>query len=86
MTMAITNRAGLRLANLIDSLVTTTPQYRNELTPRDKAAEYIHRAENSDHADANDRLWQLDAVRQSGFDWGSDDGGSGARSQPAVSW
>ncbi len=54
----------LRLANLIDSLVTITPQYRNQLTPRDQAAEYIHRAETSDHGDANDRLWQLEAVRQ----------------------
>ena len=58
-----TTEPDLRLANLIDSLVTITPQYRNELTPRDHAAAYIHRAETSDHADANDRLWQLDAVR-----------------------
>lgn len=59
-----TTEPDLRLANLIDSLVTITPQYRNELTPQDQAAAYIHRAETSDHADANDRLWQLDAVRQ----------------------
>jgi homoserine O-acetyltransferase len=59
-----TTEPDLRLANLIDSLVTITPQHRNELTPRDKAAAYIHRAETSDHADANDRLWQLEAVRQ----------------------
>jgi homoserine O-acetyltransferase len=54
----------LRLANLIDSLVVVTPTYRNQLTPRDQAAAYIHRAETSGHADANDRLWQLEAVRQ----------------------
>jgi homoserine O-acetyltransferase len=58
-----TTEPDLRLANLIDSLVVITPKYRNELTPRDQAAAYIHRAEISDHADANDRLWQLDAVR-----------------------
>jgi homoserine O-acetyltransferase len=58
-----TTEPDLRLANLIDSLVVVTPKYRNELTSWDKAAAYIHRAETSDHADANDRLWQLDAVR-----------------------
>lgn len=59
-----TTEPDLRLANLIDSLVVITPKYRNELTPREQATAYIHRAEMSDHADANDRLWQLDAVRQ----------------------
>jgi len=59
-----TSEPDLRLANLVDSLVVTTPKYRNELTPRDHAAAYIHWAESSDHADANDRLLQLEAVRQ----------------------
>jgi homoserine O-acetyltransferase len=59
-----TTEPDLRLANLIDSLVVVTPQYRNKLTPRDEATAYIHGAETSDHADANDRLWQLEAVRQ----------------------
>lgn len=59
-----TTEPDLRLANLVDSLVVVTPQYRNKLTTRDQAAAYIHRAETSDHADANDRLWQLEAVRQ----------------------
>lgn len=58
-----TSEPDLRVANLVDSLVVTTPKYRNKLTPRDEAAAYIHRVETSNHADANDRLWQLEAVR-----------------------
>ena len=52
----------LKLANLFGNLVVTTPEYRNEATPRDKLEDFFEQAEAPQPLDANDRLWQLRAI------------------------
>lgn len=52
----------LKLANLLGVLVVTTPAYRNQATPRDKAEEFFEQAEAPRPTGANDRLSQLRAI------------------------
>jgi homoserine O-acetyltransferase len=52
----------LKLANLFGNLVVTTPEFRNQATPRDKLEEFFAQAEAPQSIDANDRLWQLRAI------------------------
>jgi homoserine O-acetyltransferase len=52
----------LKLANLFGNLVVTTPQFRNQATPRDKLDTFFAEAEAPLSIDANDRLWQLRAI------------------------
>ena len=57
-----TAEPALKLANLIGTLVVTTPEFRNRETPRDKIADFIAHAEGPVALDANDRVWQLKAI------------------------
>ncbi len=57
-----TTEPTLKLANLFGNLVVTTPEYRNEATPRDKLQDFFQQAEAPQPFDANDRLWQLRAI------------------------
>jgi homoserine O-acetyltransferase len=57
-----THEPNLKLANLFGNLVVTSPEYRNQQTPRDKLAAFIAEAEAPQAIDANDRLWQLRAI------------------------
>jgi homoserine O-acetyltransferase len=57
-----TSQPPLKLANLFGSLVVTTPELRNQETPRAKLDEFFTQAEAPQPIDANDRLWQLKAV------------------------
>ena len=58
-----TTEPALKLANLFGNLVVTTPEYRNQATPRDKLDEFFFaEAESPQSIDANDRLWQLRAI------------------------
>lgn len=57
-----TEEPALKLANLFGNLVVTTPEYRNQETPRDKRDEFFAKAEAPQPIDANDRLWQLRAI------------------------
>jgi homoserine O-acetyltransferase len=59
---AYTEEPQLALANLFGNLVVTTPEFRNETTPRAKLDEFIAQAEARQAIDANDRLWQLRAI------------------------
>lgn len=59
-----TAEPALKLANLIGTLVVTTPEFRNRETPRDKLAAFIAQAEGPVSLDANDRVWQLKAIMQ----------------------
>ncbi len=52
----------LKLANLVGTLVVTSPEFRNRATPRDKFTDFIAQAEAPQSIDANDRLWQLRAI------------------------
>jgi homoserine O-acetyltransferase len=52
----------LKLANLFGDLVVTSPEYRNQATPRDQLEEFFARTEGPQSIDANDRLWQLRAI------------------------
>ena len=54
----------LNLANLFGALVVTTPEFRNESTPRDRLSAFIAQAETQQPIDANDRVWQLKAIMQ----------------------
>jgi homoserine O-acetyltransferase len=54
----------LKLANLFGNLVVTSPEYRNEKTPRDQLSRFLSEAEAPQAIDANDRLWQLKAIMQ----------------------
>jgi homoserine O-acetyltransferase len=54
----------LKMANLFGNLVVTTPEYRNQVTPRDKLAAFLAQAEAPQLIDANDRVWQLRAIMQ----------------------
>ena len=57
-----TSEPPLKLANLIGSLVVTTPEFRNRETQRDKFADFIAHAQGPVALDANDRVWQLKAI------------------------
>jgi homoserine O-acetyltransferase/O-succinyltransferase len=57
-----TSEPPLRLANLFGTLVLTTPEFRNQTTPREKLEESFAQAEAPLPIDANDRLWQLRAI------------------------
>jgi homoserine O-acetyltransferase len=59
-----TTEPPLKLANLFGNLVVTSPEFRNQATPRDKLAKFIAEAEAPQSIDANDRLWQLKAIMQ----------------------
>ncbi|MGD0737441.1 MAG: alpha/beta fold hydrolase [Terracidiphilus sp.] len=59
---AYTEEPQLALANLFGNLVVTTPEYRNQATPRAKLDEFYAQAEAQQAIDANDRLWQLRAI------------------------
>jgi homoserine O-acetyltransferase len=52
----------LKLANLFGALVVTTPEYRNQVTPRDKVEDFFAQAEAPQLIDANDRMGQLRAI------------------------
>jgi homoserine O-acetyltransferase len=52
----------LKLANLFGNLVVTSPEYRNQTTPRDQLESFFAQAEAPLPIDANDRLWQLKAI------------------------
>jgi homoserine O-acetyltransferase len=43
-------------------LVVTTPEYRNQATPRTKLDTFFAQTEERQGIDANDRLWQLRAI------------------------
>lgn len=57
-----TTEPPLKLANLFGNLVVTTPEYRNQVTPRDELEDFFEQAEAPQPIDANDRLWQLHAI------------------------
>jgi homoserine O-acetyltransferase len=57
-----TEEPPLKLANLFGNLVVTTPEFRNQATPRDKLDEFYAMTEAPQPIDANDRLWQLRAI------------------------
>ena len=59
---AYTEEPPLKLANLFGNLVVTTPEYRNQNTPRDQLDAFFAAAEATQPIDANDRLWQLRAI------------------------
>ncbi len=52
----------LKLANLFGALVVTSPEYRNQATPRDRLEQFFAKTEGEQSIDANDRLWQLRAI------------------------
>jgi homoserine O-acetyltransferase len=52
----------LKLANLFGALTVTTPELRNQQTPRDKFQDFLLTTEAPQPIDANDRVWQLRAV------------------------
>jgi len=52
----------LKLANLIGTLVVTSPEFRNRETPRDKVPAFLAQAGAPIPFDANDRVWQLRAI------------------------
>jgi homoserine O-acetyltransferase len=54
----------LKLANLIGTLVVTSPEYRNRQTPLDTLPAFLTLAEAPLAIDANDRVWQLRAIMQ----------------------
>lgn len=57
-----TEEPPLKLANLFGNLVVTSPELRNNATPRDKLEQFFAQAEAPQSIDANDRLWQLRAI------------------------
>jgi homoserine O-acetyltransferase len=59
-----TSEPPLKLANLFGNLVVTSPDFRNQATPRDKLGQFLAQAEAPLAIDANDRLWQLKAIMQ----------------------
>jgi homoserine O-acetyltransferase/O-succinyltransferase len=52
----------LKLANLLGDLVVTSPDYRNQATPRAQFEMFVRKSESPISMDANDRVWQLRAV------------------------
>ena len=57
-----TTQPPLKLANLFGNLVVTSPEYRNAQTLRDKREQFFAQAESPQKIDANDRMWQLQAI------------------------
>lgn len=57
-----THQPALKLANLFGALTVTTPEYRNDHTPRDKFAQFLVATEAPEPIDANDRVAQLKAI------------------------
>jgi homoserine O-acetyltransferase/O-succinyltransferase len=52
----------LKLANLFGALVVTSPEFRNQETPREGFPAFLAQAEAQQPIDANDRIWQLRAI------------------------
>jgi homoserine O-acetyltransferase/O-succinyltransferase len=52
----------LKLANLLGDLVVTSPDYRNQTTPRVQFEMFVRKSESPISMDANDRVWQIRAV------------------------
>src|SRR5271156_3478897 len=52
----------LKLANLLGGMVVTSPDYRNEATPRAQFETFVETSESPLKLDANDRVWQMRAV------------------------
>jgi homoserine O-acetyltransferase/O-succinyltransferase len=52
----------LKLANLLGDLVVTSPDYRNQATPRSQFESFVRKSESPIAFDANDRVWQMRAV------------------------
>jgi len=52
----------LKLANLLGDLVVTSPDYRNQATPRAQFETFVQKSESPIAFDANDRVWQMRAV------------------------
>ena len=52
----------LKLANLFGNLVITTPAYRNAQTPLSEREKFFAQTEAPLKIDANDRMWQLNAI------------------------
>jgi|ERR1017187_639335 homoserine O-acetyltransferase len=57
-----TQQPALKLGNLFGSLTVSSPEGRNQQTPRDNFADFLITAEAPQPFDANDRVWQLRAV------------------------
>lgn len=57
-----TKQPPLKLANEIGVQMLTTPAFRNAEAPRDKYAEWLAKVEAPQRQDANDRLWQAQAI------------------------
>jgi homoserine O-acetyltransferase/O-succinyltransferase len=57
-----TEQPGLKVANLYNVQVVTTPEFRNAHTSRSGFAHFVEVSEAPVKMDANDRVWQLKAV------------------------
>ena len=57
-----TQQPGLKLANLFGALTVTTPEFRNQQTPRNRFEQFVQTTEAQQPIDANDRVAQLKAV------------------------
>lgn len=57
-----TQQPALKIASLYGALTVTTPEYRNEHTPRDHFEEFVRDTEASSSFDANDRIAQIKAI------------------------
>jgi homoserine O-acetyltransferase/O-succinyltransferase len=52
----------LKLANLLGGMVVTSPDYRNQATPRAQFETFVEKSESPLRLDANDRVWQMRAI------------------------
>jgi homoserine O-acetyltransferase/O-succinyltransferase len=52
----------LKLANLLGGMVVTSPDYRNQATPRAQFETFVQKSESPVKLDANDRVWQMRAI------------------------
>jgi homoserine O-acetyltransferase/O-succinyltransferase len=52
----------LKLANLLGGMVVTSPDYRNQATPRAQFESFVQKSESPISFDANDRVWQMRAI------------------------
>jgi homoserine O-acetyltransferase/O-succinyltransferase len=52
----------LKLANLLGGMVVTSPDYRNQATPRAQFETFVEKSESPISFDANDRVWQMRAI------------------------
>lgn len=57
-----TLQPALRLANLINVQAVTTPEFRNDTTPRESFEDFVAKSESPIAMDANDRVSQLEAI------------------------